>query len=95
MNIMFKTTFGRRFDSIQHPEFLKMTEIIETTMQYCALENDLANFLPIVSVFDYFFDSQSEQKDFIKNERNPFFRRSIKEAKQAKEPNVVKSLVED
>ncbi|GAA5808621.1 hypothetical protein MFLAVUS_002013 [Mucor flavus] len=95
MNIMFKTTFGRRFDSIQHPEFLKMTEIIETTMRYCALENDLANFLPIVSVFDYFFDSQSEQKDFIKNERNPFFRRLIKEAEHAKEPNVVKSLVED
>ncbi|KAI8090417.1 cytochrome P450 [Thamnidium elegans] len=95
MNIMFKSTFGRRFDSIQHPEFVKLTQIIEATMKHCALENDLANFLPIVSVFDYFFGSQSEQKDFIKNERNPFFRRLVKEAEQAEGPNVVKSLVED
>lgn len=95
MNVMCNSTFGRSFDSIRDPEFVKLTHIVDVTMNHCALENDLTNFLPILSVYDYFFGNQSEQKSFIKNERNPFFRQLVKEAQQAEVPNVVKSLVED
>ncbi|CEP11847.1 hypothetical protein [Parasitella parasitica] len=92
LNVIYKVCFGARFDSIDDPEFIELSELIERTMSLGALENDLASFLPILSFIDYFAGSQVKMKRFIKNKRDPVFKRLIKEALQREGPNIVKSL---
>lgn len=92
LNVITETCFSKRFNSVEDPEFIKLSSIVETTMLYCGAENDLANFLPIVSIYDYFFGNHAEKKNFNLNERNPHLRRMVKEATYAKGPNVIKAL---
>lgn len=95
MNVIITAIFSKRFDSVEDPDFKKLDEMIAHVIKNCGLENDLPNFLPIVSVYNYFFGGQAEQRDFIQNKRNPFFRQLIRDAAVAEGPNVIKSLVED
>lgn len=95
MNTISEAIFGRTFDSVNNPDFIKLVHVVETITTGMGLENDLPNFLPIVSIYDYFFNSQVEQKEFLKNEHDPHFKKLIKEASKSETPNVIKSLVED
>lgn len=95
MNVITTALFSKRFDSVHNPNFITLTSIIEQAMKNLGLDNDLSNFLPIISLYDYFFGTQVEQKSFIKNERNPFFRKLIQNATMAEGPNVIKSFAED
>lgn len=95
MNVITTALFSKRFDSVHNPNFITLTSIIEQAMKNLGLDNDLSNFLPIISLYDYFFGTQVEQKSFIKNERNPFFRKLIQNATTAEGPNVIKSFAED
>lgn len=95
MNVMFLACFGRKFNDIKDPEFIHLSTLIETSMKYAGIENDLANFLPVFSIVDYFAGSEAEQQNFIKTQRDPVFRQFIKEAVNREGPNVVKSLEEN
>ncbi|KAG2196313.1 hypothetical protein INT47_009308 [Mucor saturninus] len=95
LNVVFSATFGRKFDSVHDKEFINLSTMIETSMKFAGLENDLANFLPVVSVIDYFAGTQAKQKSFIKNRRNPVYRKLIEEARASTSPNVIKSLKEN
>ncbi|KAL7313016.1 hypothetical protein PS15m_008717 [Mucor circinelloides] len=64
-------------------------------MKYLALEKDKPDFLPIVSIFDYFAGTVVKMKHFTDTIRNPAFTRFIEEALLQEGPNVVKSLRED
>lgn len=95
MNVIITAIFSKRFDSVEDADFKKLDAMVAHVIKNCGLENDLPNFLPIVSIYHYFFGGQAEQRDFIKNKRNPFFRQLIRDAAVAEGPNVIKSLVED
>lgn len=95
LNVVFSAAYGRKFDSVDDQEFIQLSTMIEKSMKFAGLENDLANFLPIISIVDYFAGSQVKQKNFIKYERDPVYRNLIKEARASKVPNVVKSLKEN
>lgn len=95
MNVITTAAFSRSFDSVKDPIFLKLSEVTEVTMMHVAIENDMPNFLPILSVYDYFFGKQAVQKSFVDKERNPMLRQLIKEAAVAEGPNIIKSFVED
>ncbi|RCI06239.1 cytochrome P450 2 sub U member 1 [Rhizopus stolonifer] len=95
MNVIFQACFGRRFDSVDDPEFSKLAHMVETSMKYAGLEEDLPSFLPILSLFNYFSNKTSKWKNFINNERNPIYIKLIEEALKKEEPNVVKSLDEN
>lgn len=95
MNVIFSVCFGRKFDSATDPEFHKISTMIETSMKFAGLDNDLASFLPAISIIDYFAGKQATQRKFLKNEFHPTFVNIIKEARISEGPNVVKSLVEN
>jgi hypothetical protein len=95
LNVVFTIAFGRRFESSDDPEFLKIIHIIEKSMKFLALEKDKPNFLPIVSIIDYFAGTQAEMKHFTDTVRNPAFKKFIEEASMKEGPNVVKSLRDD
>ncbi|GAA5812331.1 hypothetical protein MFLAVUS_005782 [Mucor flavus] len=95
MNVILTAAFGKRFDSVQDPEFYKIATMIETGMKYGGLENDLPNFLPVISIFDYMAGTQFKQRNYLKYERDPIYIKLIKEATTRDGPNVIKSLVEN
>ncbi|KAI9274021.1 cytochrome P450 [Helicostylum pulchrum] len=95
MNNIFGALFGRTFPSVEDPEFIKLLHLAETITTCLALENDLPNYFPILSVYEYFFKSQDEQKRFLENEYYPFFRKFVKEAYEAEGSNFIKSLTEE
>lgn len=95
MNVIFMAGFGRRFESVNDPEFVKLSEMVEYGMKLAGLENDLANFLPIISIVDYFAGTQLKMKQFVKTKRDPVYKQLIEEAATREGPNLVKSLAED
>ncbi|KAL9555452.1 hypothetical protein PS6_002840 [Mucor atramentarius] len=92
LNVIYKVSFGDRFETIDDPKFHELSSLIEETMALGGFENDLASFLPILSIVDYFAGSQVKMKRFIKTKRDPIFKRLLKEAMAREGPNVVKSL---
>jgi hypothetical protein len=95
LNVIFNLSFGRKFDSVDDPEFKELTEVIETTMKYGGVENDMSTFLPIFSIVDYFSGLQAKMRNFIVTRRDPAFRKLIREASKMESPNLIKSLDED
>lgn len=95
LNVVFTAAFGRRFESVNDPEFVDMSEMIEVIIKYGGIENDLANFLPFMTVVDYLTDSMAKMKSFISDQRDPVYRKLIEEAEHRDGPNVVKSLKEN
>jgi hypothetical protein len=82
----------KKCESVDDNEFIKLSDLVETGIKYASIENDLENFLPIVSIFDYFTGTQVKMKRFIKKHSDPMYLRLIKEAEVREGPNVVKSL---
>ncbi|KAG2229318.1 cytochrome P450 [Thamnidium elegans] len=95
MNVILTAAFGKRFDSVQDPEFYRIATMIETGMKFGGLENDLPNFLPVISIFDYMAGTQAKQRYYLKHERDPIYIKLIKDAATRDGPNVIKSLVEN
>ncbi|EPB82552.1 hypothetical protein HMPREF1544_10714 [Mucor circinelloides 1006PhL] len=95
LNVIFNAGFGRSFDSIDDPEFRSLANVVEVTMKLAALKNDLPSFLPALSIVDYFFGTEAKMKSFINNERNPTYRKLIREAFKKEGPNVIKSIGEN
>lgn len=94
LNVIYKVSFGDRFETIDDPKFHELSSLIEETMTLGGFGNDLASFLPILSIVDYFAGSQVKMKRFIKTKRDPIFKRLLKEAMSREGSNVVKSLDE-
>ncbi|GAA5808616.1 hypothetical protein MFLAVUS_002008 [Mucor flavus] len=94
LNVIFKTVAGRSFSSKDDPDYKKLKRIMEFNIKNSAWENDLSNFLPILSVYEYFFGTLAEQKTFIRDERDPFFTRVVEDSDIIEGPNVLKSLAE-
>ncbi|KAI9487029.1 MAG: cytochrome P450 [Benjaminiella poitrasii] len=95
LNVMLKAGFGKRFDDASDPEFIHLADTVEMAMKLAGVENDLPNFLPILSIIDYFAGTQVKMKRFIKTKRDPTYRLLIKEAMLAGGDNIVKSLDAD
>ncbi|KAG2204138.1 hypothetical protein INT47_011621 [Mucor saturninus] len=93
MNTICRAAFGKHY-SFDDPEFKTMSHVMERSMAFGALEQDLPNFLPILTVVDYFTGKHAMMKDFINSERNPLYRKLIAEALETPGPNFVKSLDE-
>ncbi|KAI7873086.1 cytochrome P450 [Mucor mucedo] len=53
INVMVSALFGKRFNSVQDPEFIQLSSVVEESIKFSGLESDLANFLPTFSVYNY------------------------------------------
>ena len=88
----FDATFGKRFKSVEDPEFYALAELAEQSLRNGGSENDLSSFLPIYKIADIFTGRQNKWKKFINERRNPAFRKSIAEALLQEKPNLINSL---
>jgi hypothetical protein len=94
LNVICAAVFGQRFDSIYDPEYEKTTYLVKAGIKFCGYEDDLGNFLPIISIFDRFFGKQAKMRQYI-SERNAVFHKLIEQAKLKEGNNLVKLLEEN
>lgn len=94
MNIVFSSAFGKQYKGIDDPEFDELSDVINELISLGSLESDLANFLPIFSLLDYFLGKRAYIMDFFDNKRNPLYRNLIREASNKEGNNLVKLLDE-
>ncbi|KAG2228137.1 hypothetical protein INT45_009183 [Circinella minor] len=92
MNFLFVTCLGKRATSVNDPMFVEVIGIIDINMKMCGVAEDTAWFLPILSLVDTVTGKEAKQKAFIRERRNPTFRRLIKEALERDEDSLVKNL---
>lgn len=95
LNVIFFACFGREFHSIDDPEFIKLINMINTSMEFAGLKNDWPNFLPALSFVDSFTGIQDKMKRFINEQLSPTVKKFIQEATKNNKPNIVKSLEEN
>lgn len=94
INTIFAIAFGRKFKSIDDPDFKDLTGLIEDGLAYSGIEYDLATYLPIFSIYDFFTGDRAKIRSFVKERRNPSFRKFVKEGLQRSGHNLVKYLNE-
>ena len=92
MNFLFVTCLGKRATSVEDPMFTDVIGIVDINMKMCGVAEDTAWFLPALSFVDTLTGKEAKQKAFIRDRRNPTFRRLIKEALERDEDNLVKNL---
>lgn len=92
MNNTFLLSFDEKFENIDDPDFKAFSDIVERTTKELEPENDLANFFPIFSFFDYFSSKKKESKEFFENVRDPAMRRNINIALNSKKSNILNSI---
>ncbi|KAI9493660.1 cytochrome P450 [Zychaea mexicana] len=92
MNFLFVTCLGMRATHVKDPLFVDVVSVIDRNMKMCGVAEDTAWFLPILSVLDFVLRKEAKQKAFIKEKRDPLFRRLIKEALESDRDSLVKSL---
>lgn len=95
MNTVVLIGFGRRFSSKDDPTFLDVSSTIDEGLTLTGVEYDLANYLPIFSIHDYFKGAQKTLIRYLAERRDPVFHNLIKEAYHADGPNLVKYLEEN
>ncbi|KAI7889067.1 cytochrome P450 [Mucor mucedo] len=95
LNVIFSACFGRAFRSVQDPEFITLIQLINKSLGFAGLQNDLPNFLPALSFMDRLTGIQGKMKNFITQQVNPAVKRFIQEAKKSDKPNIVNSLKEN
>ncbi|KAG2230638.1 cytochrome P450 [Thamnidium elegans] len=94
VNTIFAIAFGRKFESINDPDFKDLKDQIEESMAYSGIEYDLATYLPIFSIYDFFTGVQAKIRRLVEERRNPSFQKFIKEGLQRTDHNLVKYLEE-
>lgn len=94
MNIIFSSAFGKQYKGVDDPEFDELSDLINELMSFGSLENDLANFLPIFSIVDYFTGKRAKVVEFFDTKRDPLYRNLMKEAANKEGNNLVKLLDE-
>lgn len=73
-------------------EYKKMSGLARDSLLLAGLKNNICDFLPVVSIINFFTGRESKMKDFIEKKRNPIFREYIKQARLREGPNMIKTL---
>lgn len=94
MNLIFKVAFSKKFPSVEDPDFVLISTMTKKAMSLAGIAHDLPNFLPILTILDYCTGAHTLMKDFIEKERDPIYKRLIKDALQMDGMNFVKALQE-
>ncbi|KAI7867272.1 cytochrome P450 [Spinellus fusiger] len=92
LNVILRICFGTRMNSIEDPTFDNIVDIVQLTLLYADMKENIDTYLPALGFIRYLKGRDKRQKDFINNLRNPVFRKLIKEAIEKDEDCVVKIM---
>ncbi|GAA5795286.1 cytochrome P450 [Helicostylum pulchrum] len=92
LNTVTNITFGKRFQSQQNTEYRTLCRIAKNVVLFGSVTYNLHDYLPAVSIVQYFYGTQSKMKKFIETERDPIFKKLIDDASETEGINMVKTL---
>ncbi|KAI8885219.1 cytochrome P450 [Backusella circina FSU 941] len=95
LSIISKIALGKKFESLDDPNFKKTRFIMAKSTKLCGFEYDLPNFLPIFRPLFYYLGVEKKMKEFIENERDVVFGKYITETRDNKLDNIITALVND
>ncbi|KAI8982678.1 cytochrome P450 [Pilobolus umbonatus] len=91
LNFISLALFGKRYESMDDPDYKEIANIPTTIASLLSLRNDVASVLPITSILGLFTDIGDKMKTFVKL-RDPVMRKLIKDAQEREGPNLVKAV---
>lgn len=92
MNTVTLIAFGRTFPTRDDRTFIEISETIDEGFKLSGVDYDLANYLPVFTIYDYFKGVRKILSQYLIEKRNPVFGSLIKEAHYTDGPNLVKYL---
>jgi cytochrome P450 len=95
LSIISKVTLGKKFESVEDPDFKKTSYIIEEGIKMAGPDYDMPNFLPIFGPLNYYLGVEKKMRDFVKNERDVYFGKYIEESRNNKVENIITALLYD
>ncbi|KAI7896202.1 cytochrome P450 [Mucor mucedo] len=95
MNTVTLIGLGKSFPNKDDPKFIELAHTIDEAFRLSGVDFDLASYLPIFIIYDYFKGVRQTFKHFVTEIRDPMFDALIKEAYDAEGPNLVKYLKEN
>ncbi|KAI8982601.1 cytochrome P450 [Pilobolus umbonatus] len=95
LNFISLALFGKRYDSIDDPEFQEISNIIVSTVKLADFGTDISSFFPIVSALFKSANTAAKIQRFVSTERDPVVKRLMRNAMERKDDNLVKAIASD
>ncbi|KAI8890613.1 cytochrome P450 [Backusella circina FSU 941] len=95
LNIICQIAFSKKFKSVDDPEFLDISDLVETMIKLGGPDRNLPAFFPALKIFKFLSKSENQLVDLVRNRRDPTLLELRRHALQSDTPNIVKSLEED
>ncbi|KAG2205811.1 hypothetical protein INT47_003994 [Mucor saturninus] len=92
MNTVTLIAFGRTFPSRDDRTFIEISETVDEGFKLSGVDYDMANYLPVFTIYDYFKGVRKILCQYLIEKRNPVYGSLIKEAHYTDGPNLVKYL---
>ncbi|KAI9262142.1 cytochrome P450, partial [Phascolomyces articulosus] len=94
LNFVLITCFGKS-TSKEDALYLELSAVLKRANSFTGIRNNFTTYLPAFSFLDAaFLKTEDHYKEFIEKERNPLYKRLIKETLETGEECVVKSLTD-
>ncbi|KAI7867226.1 cytochrome P450 [Spinellus fusiger] len=80
LNVILRICLGTRMDSIEDPDFQNILDIMQLSMTYSGVDENIESYIPALSFISYIQNKDKRNHDFINNFRNPYIRKMIEKA---------------
>ncbi|CAO3698961.1 unnamed protein product [Rhizopus stolonifer] len=94
MNIVLTVLAGTRYPNTDDPTFVAINQFVYRAMIYSGIAGDLGSFLPGMSLIDRLTGTEKRLRNFIENERDPVYKKIIKEAQESEKDSLIKDLTQ-
>jgi cytochrome P450 len=94
LSIIASVTLGKKFNSVDDPEFRKAADIMERSVKLLGPEYDIPSFLPIFGPLYSLLGIDKILSDFVK-ERDDEFNKYIDESREKKFDSIIQALLSD
>ncbi|KAI7867257.1 cytochrome P450 [Spinellus fusiger] len=94
LNVILRICLGTRIDSIEDPDFQNIVNIMQLSLKYLSVDENIDTYVPALSFISYIQNKDKRNHDFINNFRNPHIRKMIEKAIERDEDCMVKRMKE-
>lgn len=94
LNIVLTVLAGVRYPNTDDPTFVAINRFIYRAMIYAGVAGDLGSFLPGMGLLDCLTGTEKKLRDLIENERDPIYKKIIKEAQESEKDSLIKDLTQ-
>ncbi|KAI7871282.1 cytochrome P450 [Spinellus fusiger] len=94
LNVILRICLGTRMDSTENPTFKSIVDIMQLSIIYGSLDENIEAYIPALSFISYIQNKDKRNRDFMENLRNPVLRKMINQALERDVGCIVKRMKE-